>query len=38
MIMEEIKIGDKRKQDLGRYCKIYQGDIPTEDLAKIFPF
>jgi hypothetical protein len=29
MIMEEIKIGDKRKQDLGKYCKIYQGDITT---------
>jgi hypothetical protein len=33
-----LKIGDRKKLDIGRLCKIYQGDIPTDDLKQIFPF
>ncbi len=37
-ILDTLKAGDKRKLEIGRLCKIYQGDIPTEDLKQIFPF
>ena len=36
--MDNLKLGDRKKLDIGRLCKIYQGDIPTEDLRQIFPF
>ena len=37
-LMDNLKLGDRKKLDIGRLCKIYQGDIPTEDLRHIFPF
>lgn len=37
-ILDTLKAADKRKLDIGRLCKIYQGDISTADLRRIFPF
>lgn len=36
--MDTLKLGDRKKLDIGRLCKIYQGDILTSDLRHIFPF
>ena len=37
-LMDNLKLGDRKKLDIDRLCKIYQGDIPTDDLRHIFPF
>ena len=28
-LMDNLKLGDRKKLDICRLCKIYQGDIPT---------
>jgi hypothetical protein len=37
-ILDTLKVADKRKLGIGRLCKIYQGDISTADLRRIFSF
>jgi hypothetical protein len=37
-ILDTLKVGERQRIDISRLCKIYQGDIPTEDLQRIFPF
>lgn len=37
-ILDTLKVGDRQRIDITRLCRVYQGDIPTEDLRRIFPF
>ncbi|CAM6002745.1 unnamed protein product [Sphagnum balticum] len=37
-LLDELGVGDGRKIEIGRLCKIYKGDISDEDLRRIFPF
>jgi hypothetical protein len=37
-LLDTLGLGDKRRINIARLCKIYQGDIPTEDLRHIFDF
>ena len=39
-MFDELGIADKRKVEIGRLCKIYQGETqmpPTSDIKKLFP-
>ena len=37
-LLDTLGISDRKRIGIARLCKIYQGDIPTEDLRHIFPF
>jgi hypothetical protein len=37
-LLDTLGMGDKRRINIARLCKIYQGDIPTVDLRHIFGF
>jgi len=37
-ILDELKLGDQSKINIGRLCKVFLGDIPESDLRLIFPF
>ena len=37
-LLDELKLGDQPSLDIGRLCKVFQGDIPSDDLRRVFPF
>lgn len=37
-MLDTLGLGDRRRINIARLCKIYQGDLPTADLKHIFGF
>lgn len=37
-LLDTLGYADRKRINIARFCKIYQGDIPTEDLRHIFSF